>query len=215
MNKSWDEAYKNKWDNEYKVKDYVYGKGPNLFFEEWLLKFEAGSVLMPADGEGRNGVFAAEAGWEVTAFDLSAEGKTKALQLAKEKEVSISYIVGDLEELAFEKESFDAIGLIYAHFSAEKKSSFHKKLSNYLKPGGIVILEAFCKDHLALTRLNPKVGGPKELDMLFSREEILADFEDYDLLMLGEQEIELNEGIHHIGRGAVVRFVGVKRTPSE
>jgi 2-polyprenyl-3-methyl-5-hydroxy-6-metoxy-1,4-benzoquinol methylase len=211
MNKSWNEEYKNKWDERYKEEEYVYGKGPNLFFKEWIEKFKPGSILMPADGEGRNGVFAAMLGWEVISFDLSAEGQSKALQLAATQDVAISYLVGSLDQLTFEPASFDAIGLIYAHFSADQKSLFHQKLNEYLKPGGLIILEAFCKEHLKLKELDPKVGGPAELDMLFSKEEIIADFENYDLLMLGEEGILLNEGKYHVGKGAVVRFVGIKR----
>lgn len=211
MTKSWNEEYKNRWDDRYKAEEYAYGKGPNLFFKEWLEKFKPGSILMPADGEGRNGVFAAALGWEVISFDLSVEGQSKALQLATAQDVAISYIVGDLDELTFQPASFDAIGLIYAHFAADQKSLFHQKLDEYLKPGGVIILEAFCKDHLKLKALDPRVGGPDELDMLLSKEEIIADFENYDLLMLGEEETLLNEGMYHIGTGAVVRFVGIKR----
>ncbi|HEV8081946.1 MAG TPA: methyltransferase domain-containing protein [Chitinophagaceae bacterium] len=199
-----------KWDERYKEHEFAYGKGPNMFFKEWLQKFEPGSILMPADGEGRNGVFAAQLGWEVTSFDLSVEGKSKALELAKENHVTIDYIVGNLEQLKFEKESFDAIGLIYAHFAADKKSLFHKKLNQYLKPGGIIILEAFSKKHLHLNNLDPKVGGPKDIDMLFSTAEISADFENYDLSIIEEREIFLDEGKYHLGKGSVVRFVGRK-----
>lgn len=210
MSESWDYQYKKMWDDRYKDQEYAYGKEPNLFFKEWLGKYEPGSLLMPADGEGRNGVFAAEVGWDVTSFDLSLEGKLKALELAKENQVSIEYLVGDLEELQFEKESFDAIGLIYAHFAADKKSSFHRKLDTYLKPGGLIILEAFSKNHLYLNSLDPKVGGPRDMDMLFSTTEIGADFENYDILMLQEEETILEEGKYHSGKGSVVRFVGRK-----
>lgn len=210
MNKSVEEEAENKWNNRYQEAHYAYGKGPNLFFKEWLYKFEPGAILMPADGEGRNGVFAAQLGWKVTSLDLSIAGKSKALQLAEEKHVALEYIVGDLEQLGFEKESFDAIGLIYAHFAAEKKSLFHKKLDSYLKPGGIIILEAFSKKHLELNNLDPKVGGPKDIDMLFSKAEIAADFENYEPLILEEVEAFLNEGEYHIGKSAMVRFVGRK-----
>lgn len=208
MNKSVEEE--NKWNNRYQEAHYAYGKGPNLFFKEWLYKFKPGSILMPADGEGRNGVFAAQLGWEVTSLDLSTAGKSKALQLAKENQVTMEYIVGDLEQLEFEKESFDAIGLVYAHFAADRKSLLHQKLAGYLKPGGIIILEAFSKKHLHLNNLDPKVGGPKDIDMLFSKAEIAADFENYDPLILEEEEAFLNEGEYHIGKSAVIRFVGRK-----
>jgi SAM-dependent methyltransferase len=211
MNKSWDSDYKNMWEERYKEKEFVYGKEPNVFFSEWLQKIESGSILMPADGEGRNGVFAAQLGWEVTSFDLSEEGKSKALELAKENNVTLEYIVGDLEQLSFKKESFDAIGLIYAHFAAEKKSFLHKKLNKYLKPGGIIIFEAFSKSHLFYNALDPKVGGPTAIDMLFSIVEIAAYFENYDTLLLEEKEIILEEGNYHIGKGSVIRFVGRKK----
>ena len=201
---------KQKWDERYKETEFAYGTEPNLFFKEWLPKFEPGKILMPADGEGRNGVFAAQLNWSVTSFDLSAEGQLKALKLAKENNVSLEYSVGDLEELEFEKNSFDAIGLIYAHFSAEAKSKLHQKLNTYLKPGGIIIFEAFSKSHFHFKKQNPKVGGPDNIDDLFSKEEILADFKNYEILLLAEEEIVLNEGKFHIGTGFVIRFVGRK-----
>ncbi len=199
-----------KWDERYKDPEFAYGKEPNVFFKEWLPKFEPGSILMPADGEGRNGVFAAQLGWQVTSFDLSAEGQTKALQLAKENGVTLEYMVGDLAHLHFASETFDAIGLVYAHFSAEQKSLFHHKLNDFLRPGGIVILEAFSKRHLHFNTLHPAVGGPKDILMLYSTEEILIDFEQYEVLLLAEEEILLNEGKFHIGTGSVIRFVGRK-----
>lgn len=177
-----------KWDERYKEPEYAFGKAPNLFLKDWLPKFTPGAILMPADGEGRNGVFAAELGWEVTSFDYSIEGQSKALQLAKEKQVRLEYIVGDFEDLHFEKEAFDAIALIYAHFSADKKSLFHRKLNEYLKPGGIIILEAFSSRHLYFNNLDPQVGGPKEIDMLYSEAEIKADFDNYEMLRLAEED---------------------------
>lgn len=199
-----------KWNERYKHQEFAYGKEPNLFFKEWLSKFKQGSILMPADGEGRNGVFAAQLGWHVTSLDLSIEGRSKALRLAKENGVSLEYLVGDFEHIKFEPKTFDAIGLIYAHFPAEKKALFHTKLNSYLKPGGILIFEAFSKNHLDFSKLDPKVGGPKDIDVLYSKAEIAAAFNDYEPLLLEEKEVLLNEGEYHIGKSAVIRFIGRK-----
>lgn len=199
-----------KWDERYGTAAFAYGKEPNLFFKKWLPAFKPGSILMPADGEGRNGVFAAQLGWKVTSCDLSTEGKTKALQLAKEHGVSLEYIVGDLEQLGFKRESFDAIGLIYAHFSAEKKPALHRKLDKYLKPGGVVILEAFSKKHVEYYKRDPKVGGAMDVDMLYSEAEVVAGFKGYEVLTLAEEEILLTEGSYHNGKASVIRFVGKK-----
>ncbi|EAY30137.1 class I SAM-dependent methyltransferase [Microscilla marina] len=199
-----------KWDERYQARAFAYGKAPNVFFEEWLPKFTPGKLLMPADGEGRNGVFAATLGWQVTSVDLSTAGQTKALQLAGEQGVALDYKVGDLGEFNFAKKTFDAIGLVYAHFDADKKAVYHQQLADYLKPGGVILLEAFSKSHLHFSALDPKVGGPKSKAMLYSTDEITADFQGYEMLKLAEEEIALNEGLYHIGKGSVVRFVGRK-----
>ena len=200
----------NKWDERYREEQFAYGTEPNLFFKEWLSKFEPGAILMPAEGEGRNGVYAAQQGWTVTAFDQSAAGRAKALLLAKERGVAIEYVMGDLDVLDFDKDGFDAIGLIYAHVDSDKKAAFHKKLDTYLKPGGVVIFEAFSKTHLRYNSTDPRVGGPKDIDMLYSKNDIIDSFGNYEILVLEEVEIELSEGEYHNGKGSVVRFVGRK-----
>jgi ubiquinone/menaquinone biosynthesis C-methylase UbiE len=202
---------KEKWDERYQEPEFAYGREPNDFFKEWLLKFEPGSILMPADGEGRNGVFAASLGWDTTSFDLSDQGQLKALQLAKEHGVTLKYIVGDFEQLDFEKETFDVIGLIYAHVPAAQKSLFHHCVNDWLKPGGIIIFEAFSKAHLAFKQRDPKVGGPDDINTLYSKEELITDLKNYDTLQLTEEDILLNEGNYHIGKGSVIRFVGRKK----
>lgn len=204
------EQYQTKWDDRYRQPGFAYGKSPNQFFKEQLSQLPPGRILMPADGEGRNGVYAATLGWQVTSTDLSTEGQTKALLLAKKLQTTLTYLTGDLEHLSFPPASFDAIGLIYAHFLAEKKSLLHQQLDTYLKPGGIIIFEAFSKNHIA----NPQVGGPTDQEVLFSIEEIKNDFHDYEVVILKEEEIELNEGMYHNGKGRVVRFVGKKTSKS-
>jgi len=210
MNQSDINEYRQVWDNRYGNEEYAYGKQPNAFFAAQLEKLSAGRILMPADGEGRNGVYAATKGWDVTACDLSAAGKTKALELAGECGVNIDYVVGDLMDLNFPEGHFDAIGLIYAHFPADVKSKLHHKLITLLQPGGIVLFEAFSKNHIPFVTANPKVGGPKNIDMLFSAEEVAADFAGFDTILLTEEVVMLEEGAYHVGEGSVIRFVGRK-----
>lgn len=210
MKKS-DLKYIDFWNERYQNLNFAYGKEPNLFFKEELQKLKTGTLLLPADGEGRNGVFASKLGWNVTATDLSTEGKNKALKLAKEFDVNLKYIVGDIQDLEFPKESFDVIGLIYAHFTAWKISAIHQKLVTLLKPNGYVIFEAFSKNHLNYQKNNPKIGGPKDIDMLFSIEQIQQDFTGFEIQTLDEREVLLNEGNCHNGKGSVLRFIGKKR----
>ena len=120
-------------------------------------------------------------------------------------------MAAELQTLNYHDEQFDAISLIYAHFPSEIKSAMHKSLNNYLRKGGLIIFEAFSKNHLEYLAKNEKVGGPKEIEMLFSVDEIKSDFSNYDILQLEEKVIELKEGEFHNGEGSVIRYVGRKK----
>lgn len=205
------DAWTDRWDERYSKDEFAYGEQPNNYLKEQLEKLPVGSILFPAEGEGRNAVFAAKLGWAVSAFDISAEGKNKALRLAETNNVTIDYQVCKLETLNFKLEEFDAIALIYAHFPVDIKSLYHKTLDKYLRKGGLIIFEAFSKRHIDYISKNEKVGGPKEIEMLFSIDEIKSDFDNYEIIELEEKEIELKEGLFHNGEGSVIRFVGRKK----
>lgn len=204
------DAWTARWDDRYRQPDYAYGTAPNDFLKQELAKLPVGTILFPAEGEGRNAVFAARLGWAVSAFDISTEGRAKALRLAAENGVSIDYQVGELATLPYAAAQFDAIALIYAHFPAAIKSAMHRALDRYLRPGGVLIFEAFSKQHLAYQAQNERVGGPKDEASLFSLAEIRDDFPNYTCRELRETEVELSEGPYHQGVGSVIRFVGMK-----
>ena len=178
MNDTWTD----RWNDRYSKNEFAYGKEPNNYLKEQLEKLPVGTILFPAEGEGRNAVFAAKLGWTVSAFDISIEGKNKALQLAENNQVVIDYKVGKLETLNYDNGQFDTIALIYAHFPAEIKTLYHKTLDKYLRKGGIIIFEAFSKNHIDYNSKNEKVGGPKDIESLFSIDEIKSDFANYEIL---------------------------------
>ena len=208
--KKLNDIWTSRWDERYSKEEFAYGEAPNNYLKAQLTKLPIGKILFPAEGEGRNAVFAAKLGWSVSAFDISSEGKNKAIKLAEKNNVSIDYQVGVLETLDFESEKFDVIALIYAHFPANIKSLYHKKFDRFLKNNGIIVFEAFSKKHIDYVTANEKVGGPKDIESLFSIAEIKLDFPNYEIIELVEQEIELNEGTYHNGIGSVIRFVGRK-----
>lgn len=210
--KKLNEIWTARWNDRYSKDEFAYGEEPNNYLKEQLTKLTVGAILFPAEGEGRNAVYAAKLGWNVSAFDISIEGKRKANRLAEKNNVSIDYKVGQLETLDFECEQFDAIGLIYAHFPANIKSLYHRTFDSLLKKEGVIIFESFSKKHIDYVSANEKVGGPKDIESLFSIEEIKSDFPNYEIIELAEQEIELNEGLYHNGTGSVIRFMGRKKT---
>lgn len=199
------------WDERYASKEYVYGIEPNQFFKEQIAKFQPGTLLLPAEGEGRNAVFAAKLGWKVAAFDQSVEGKNKAMLLSKKNKIKIDYKTVELSKIDYELNSFDCIGLFYAHFPAELRTKYHQKLNKYLRKDGTLIIEGFSKKHLELNVENEKSSGPKDIAMLFSKSEIKKDFPNYEILLLEEKVIQLNEGQFHKDKSAIIRFVGKKK----
>ncbi|EMY78003.1 methyltransferase domain protein [Leptospira weilii serovar Ranarum str. ICFT] len=207
MNESWID----RWNDRYSKDEFAFGEKPNNYLKEQLEKLNVGTILFPAEGEGRNAVFAAKLGWKVSAFDISVEGKKKAFRLAEVNQVAIDYQVGELQALNYNAEQFDVIALIYAHFPADIKSSYHKTLDRYLRKNGFVIFEAFSKRHIDYVSKNESVGGPREIAMLFSIDELKSDFVNYEIIELVEKEIELSEGLFHNGKGSVIRFVGRKK----
>ena len=202
---------KNFWDERYASEEYVYGIEPNVFFKEQISKLQPGKILLPAEGEGRNAVYAAKLGWQVAAFDQSQEGKKKASILAKKNKVEIDYKTVELSEINYKPNSFNCLGLIYTHFPADVRFKYHQKLDKYIQKGGILILEGFSKNHLKLNADNQKSSGPKDINMLFSVEEIKNDFPNYKIIILEEEIIKLNEGLYHTDKSAVIRFVGKKQ----
>ena len=196
------------WDDRYESRDYVYGTQPNHYFQQQLDAIEKpGRLLLLAEGEGRNAVYAAEKGWQVTAVDFSAKGREKALALAAERETNFDYLLADIRQFDIAAQGgWDVIGLIYAHFPAEWRAEIHQKCAAALRPGGRIILEAFNRK-----QLNRLSGGPKNIDLLFSKSMIEQDFEALEPVECVETTVFLKEGQGHSGLAELVRGCFLKK----
>lgn len=193
------------WNERYSAKEYIYGEEPNLFFAEQLGKLTPGHIILPCDGEGRNGVYAAVQGWTVDAFDQSTEGQRKALELAGKKGVHINYNISDAAEVTFPENSADAVAIIFAHLPPDVRKRLNKNIITWLKPGGTLILEAYNP-----LQLNNDTGGPKDRSMLYTEAILKEDFKDLETKLLQSLELNIKEGIYHDGLSNVIRFVGRK-----
>jgi len=198
-----DAAY---WDERYGTLEYAYGTEPNAFLMQCASRLSAGSdVLAIGDGEGRNGCFLAGLGHRVTSIDRSAEGKRKADLLAAERGVSLDFRVADLADADLGIERFDAAVSIFCHMPSAVRKDVHRRIVAALRPGGLVILEAYCPAQLAFG-----TGGPKDRDMLISLADALDEFAGLDFLVAQEVEREVVEGRYHTGRAAVTQIVACK-----
>lgn len=198
----------NFWDERFVSEEYVYGKEPNFFFRHFInQKFQApGKLLLPAEGEGRNAVFAASHGYQVTAFDFSPGGRNKALLLAEEKKVTIDYQIANLQSFNYIPDTYDLAGLFYIHQIPEVRSIFHKAVIQTLVPGGMICLEAFHTDQIHLHS-----GGPKSIDMLMYLDQLSEDFKSMDIIHLAKTQRDLNEGPFHQGKASLVQLIAIKK----
>lgn len=194
------------WNERFSTEDYIYGKEPNEFFKEQIQLIKPGKILLPAEGEGRNGVYAASIGWSVDAVDFSEVAKEKALKLAETKSVKINYFISDLSDFEYPQNYYDVVGIFFLHLSYDDRLNIHSKLVSSLKPGGRIILEVFNKN-----QIHNSSGGPKDLELLYDEKDVLDSFAGMDTLLLESLTINLNEGNHHQGKADVVRYVGIKK----
>jgi hypothetical protein len=196
------------WNERYQNNETVYGLLPNVFFKHCIDKINTGKLLLPAEGEGRNAVYAAKNGWDVTAFDYSEVAKEKALKMAMSHQVTFVYQTTNFLSFQAEPASMDAVALIYAHMPPEIRSEFHHKVAYWVKKGGYVILEAFNPLQLEL-----QSGGPKDVSMLYTPEMLKNDFPEHDwkIELLETTETELSEGPFHEGKAQVIRLLACRR----
>lgn len=196
----------NKWDDRYSVEGFAYGVAPNDFLAENVNRFsEAAKILCLAEGEGRNGVFLAKRGFEIVAVDSSAVGMEKAQQLAQKEGVEIKTTVADLAEFDFAENSFDGIVSIFCHLPPSLRKEVNKKIIRSLKPGGLLVLEAYTPKQLEYD-----TGGPQSLDLMLTFDILKDEFSALTILHALELEREIVEGRLHTGTGAVVQFIARK-----
>lgn len=198
------------WNERYAQEEYIYGEKPNEYVKSKLAEISGQKILFPAEGEGRNAVYAAKNGWKVFAFDPSESGKMKAETLAKRNNVSLDYKISNVENVEYPERSFDVVVLIYAHFHSDFRREYHHKLSSFLKPGGILILEAFSQKHIQNQKINPNSGGPQNPDMLYDLEGLKEDFKNFEFVEAEEKTVNLKEGRHHLGQATVIRIFAKK-----
>lgn len=191
------------WEQRYSEKEYAYGVEPNAFLVSQANRLSPGSrVLVVGDGEGRNGVWLAQQGMQVTSVDYSRAGLKKAEMLADAREAAITTECADLTNWNWPVGEYDAVVAIFVHFPSAIRPGIHVGMVNALKPGGLLVLEAFHKDQLQYDS-----GGPPNEDMLYTAEMLREDVKGPEILLLEEVKTTLAEGRYHNGDAAVVRLL--------
>ncbi|RST70310.1 class I SAM-dependent methyltransferase [Siminovitchia acidinfaciens] len=196
----------NKWHERFDTEEYIYGEEPNDF-----IRSEAGrlknctSVVCFAEGEGRNAVFLAKQGHDVTAWDYAESGLEKTQKLAEKSGVEVRTKKVDLLEYEVDTGAFDAAVMVFGHFYGEGQRKVFEKMLKAVKPGGIVMLEVYSKEQLEYG-----TGGPREADMLYNPKEILEWCDGHRVVHFFCGERMREEGRLHTGLAHVIQLILIK-----
>lgn len=193
------------WNDRFSEPGFAYGTEPNDYLVSVVGRIPKGRVLSLAEGEGRNAVYLASLGYEVTAVDGSTVGLRKAEELATVRGVTITTIHADLGEFKIEPEQWDGIIAFYCHLLSSIRIPLHQAVVRGLKPGGVFAVEAFSKE-----QIGNDTGGPKSLDMLMSLDELKSECAGLEFIHADELQRDVHEGRGHTGLASVVQILGVK-----
>lgn len=195
------------WNQRFAGQDYLFGRAPNAYLRSRAHCLPAGGrVLCVADGEGRNSVWLAQQGWQVQAFDVSDVGVAKARQLATETGAQVDFQVADCDQFAWAEASHDAVVAIFIQFADPAlRQRLFANMVRSLRPGGVLILQGYTPGQLV-----HKSGGPGELSHLYTADIVEQAFSDLKTIELIDYDADLNEGARHVGRSALIGYVGRK-----
>ena len=192
------------WNERFKDEKYVYGTEPNVFLKDMQTAL-SGEVLTIAEGEGRNAVFLAEQGLNVTAWDYAESGLEKVSKLAAKQGVDVNTELVDLAEADWQQNQWDGIVNVFGHLPGEVRQKTLQGVKEAIKPGGYFIAEVY-----SYYQIPYQSGGPKELDFLYRPEDFLEEFSDWRIVHFFLGEVIRNEGELHNGLSHVIQFVGQK-----
>ncbi len=193
------------WNKRYSGTNYLYGTQPNSFLTEHC-NLLTGPVLSLSEGEGRNAVFLASHGLDVLGVDISSVALEKAKSLAKSRGVKIRTELADLATYEPEENQFGSVVSIFAHLPSAVRNRLYPFIEQSLKPGGIIILEAYSEN-----QLSRDTGGPKDADMLMTVDKLNQEFPNLESVLLHEVEREVIEGEGHSGMASVVQFIARRK----
>jgi 2-polyprenyl-3-methyl-5-hydroxy-6-metoxy-1,4-benzoquinol methylase len=201
------EAERLRWDERFSVEGYHFGTEPNGFLASQAQLLHPGmSALCVADGEGRNGVWLASLGLQVTAFDLSAIGVDKARRLAARKGVELEHIIADVNQWDWDARRFDRVVVVFVQFmTVPERERFFAGVIRAIAPGGMLMLQGYTP-----RQLEYGTGGPKQIEQLYTARLLREAFAPLEILHLREHEDVMNEGHGHQGMSALIDLVARK-----
>lgn len=186
------------WDERYRASELLWSAGPNIWVERRLADAEPGRGLDLASGEGRNAIWLAKRGWEMTAVDFS----TVAIDRGRSLSDQVEFIEADV--LTWEPEDppcFDLVLIAYLQLEAEPLSDVVHRATSWVVPGG----ELFMVGH-DISNLDEGVGGPQVPEILWDLDLMLEWLGDLHIVEAGiaKRPVEVDADIEY-ARDTLIR----------
>jgi len=161
---------RHQWDDRYASTELVWTAEANRFVVEELAGLAAGRALDLGAGEGRNAIWLAERGWQVTAVDFSAVGLAKAAKLADGRGVTgVRWVQADLREYRPEQAAYDLALLAYVHLPPDEFTALLATAASALAPGGTLLVIGHDVDNISRGH-----GGPQDPLVLHRVDSVVA-----------------------------------------
>ena len=164
------------WDERYAAAELLWSAGPNQFVEAELADLRPGRAVDLAAGEGRNAIWLAERGWEVTAVDFSLVGLDKGRQaLARHpngRDLHVDWVHADVLDYDAGPVGFDLALVAYLQLVPEERREATRRAFGLLVPGGTLLVVGHDS-----TNFTEGTGGPTDQAVLFTAEEVLGDLD--------------------------------------
>lgn len=198
------------WNERYQGTELVWSAEPNRTFADEARSLPPGRALDLAAGEGRNAVWLAERGWAVTAVDFSDVALAKATRLAASASVDLATVVRDLADYVPPPQTFDLVAVIYLQLPSNLRTLVYRRAAEAVAPGGTLVV-------LGHDTTNPEVGygGPRDVDVLFSPDDVCADIGGSGLTVEKATRIERIVDTPDGERTAIDALVTARRFPRD
>lgn len=164
------------WNERYAGRELLWTADPNRFLAAEVADLPPGRALDLACGEGRNAVWLAERGWQVTAVDFSDVGLEKARRLAGEHGVDVRWVQADVTEYHPDEQVFDLVAVLYLHVPAEQRRVVLARAAAAVAPGGVLVIVGHDRDNL-----EHGYGGPDDPEILYTVDELVAEVGDLEV----------------------------------
>jgi SAM-dependent methyltransferase len=195
------------WDERYSATEYLWTESANRFLVDEMAELPFGRALDVACGEGRNAVWLAERGWQVTGVDFSQVGIDKGRRMAADRGVHVDWVCADVTTWSAPESAFDLVVALYLQLPASERAAALRSAVRALAGGGTLLVVAH-----DLENLTSGTGGPQDPSVLYRPEDVLGDLEKSGVDVEVERAETVSRPVEGAERPALDCLVRVRRS---